>query len=147
MKKITIGFKLLQPWANETVKGNLNYLVRSFNTKKRERVAVIASHGFDRKWLLNVRYDYYKEYVTKIGAIGSVEIKDSVEVDIANVEKTLVKLTSKKYVNNYPKHLIPRFTRNKKAYIWILENPKEWIKPKNVKGGGMTWAKVNFHDK
>jgi len=40
MEKITSGFKLLRPWANEITKGKLNYLVRTMPTKKREIVAV-----------------------------------------------------------------------------------------------------------
>ena len=48
MKEPTFGFKLFQPWADEVVDGKLNYLIRSMSTKKRGRVAVIASKNIDK---------------------------------------------------------------------------------------------------
>ena len=50
-KILDVGFKLFQPWATEVVKGKLNFLVRSFLTKRRGRVAVIATKGVDDVWL------------------------------------------------------------------------------------------------
>ena len=51
MGEITRGFKLFQPWANDVVRGKLNFLVRSVSTKVRGKVAVIATQGIDAVWL------------------------------------------------------------------------------------------------
>ena len=147
MTKLTIGFKLFQPWANEVVKGNMPYLVRSFNTNKRERVAVIASRNLDKRFFLNSSNDDFMKNKYHIGAIGSVEIKDCVEVNLEQIKNKLIRLAGKKYFDQYPKYLIPRFTRNRKAFIWVLDKPCNWEKPISVEGGGTTWVKLDLIDK
>jgi len=145
-EKLTHGFKLFQPWANDVVKGKLNFLVRSIPTKKRGRVAVIATKGIDGFWLNNASDKEIREIENKIGAIGSVELKDCIEVKPDKVEEKLIKLAGKKYWDYYPKYLIPKTTRTGMAYIWILDKAKEWKKSKAVKGKGITWAKLEMKD-
>lgn len=55
--KLEKAFKLFQPWADEVVKGNMPILVRSFNTKVKGRVAVIASRGIDRVYIATATDD------------------------------------------------------------------------------------------
>ena len=145
-KVLNHGFKLFQPWANEVVRGKLNFLVRSFPTRKRGRVAVIATRGVDDVWLRNANEKEIKEIENKIGAIGSVEIKDCIEVEPNKVKEKLVKLAGKKYWDYYPKYLIPEKTRTGMVYIWVLDKAKEWKKAKVVEGGGITWAKIKLED-
>lgn len=144
MVRITRGFKLFQPWANEIVRGNLLFLIRSFPARQRKSVAVIASNNIDKIWLKNASNKEILELANKVGVIGSIEIKDCIKVDLDKVESELIRLAGEKYLRYYPKHLIPSYTRNRKAFIWILDNPKEWKKPKHVNGGGITWAKLNL---
>ena len=146
MVEITSGFKLFQPWATDVVRGRLKYLVRSFPTKRRERVAVIATKGIDGIWLENASEKEIKDIENKIGAIGSVEIKDCIEVDGDKVEEELIRLAGKEYWDYYPKHLVPRNAKTGKSYIWVLEGAREWSEAKPVKGGGIIWAKVNLKD-
>ena len=146
-EKLTHGFKLFQPWASDVVKGKLNFLVRSIPTKKRERVAVIASRGIDDFWLNNASDKEIEEKGDmKIGAIGSVEIKDCIEVGIDKTKEKLIKLAGKKYWEYYPKYLIPNYTRAGRVYIWVLDKAKEWKKAKPVKGGGIVWTKLEMKD-
>jgi len=140
------GFKLFQPWANEVVRGGLNFLVRSIPTRRRGRVAVIATKGIDGFWLRNANENEIEEIREKIGAIGSVEIKDCIEVKPDKVKEKLIELAGKRYLDYYPKYLIPEKTRTGMVYIWILDKAKEWKKPKAVEGGGITWAKVKLED-
>jgi len=145
-EKLTRGFKLFQPWANDVVKGKLNFLVRSIPTKIRGRVAVIATKGIDGIWLDKASDKEIKEIENKIGAIGSVEIKDCIEVKSDKVKDKLIKLAGKKYWYYYPKYLIPNYTRTGMAYIWVLDKAKEWEKAKPVKGGGIVWTKLEMKD-
>jgi len=145
-EKLTHGFKLFQPWASDVVKGKLNFLVRSISTTKRERVVVIATKGLDGFWLENASESEIMEIENKIGAIGSVEIKDCIEVRTDKIKGKLVELAGKKYWDYYPKYLIPNYTRTGMAYIWVLDKAKEWEKAKPVKGGGIVWTKINLED-
>jgi|GEM_PF-5674998 hypothetical protein len=145
-KVLTHGFKLFQPWASEVVKGKLNFLVRSVSTKKRGRVAVIATKEVDDVWLRKASEREIREIEDKIGAIGSVEVKDCIEVKPNKVKEKLIELAGKKYWEYYPKYLIPEKTRTGMVYIWILDKAKEWKKPKPVKGGGILWARVELED-
>jgi len=146
-KKLTRGFKLFQPWASDVVRGKLNFLVRSIPTTKRGRVAVIASRGIDDFWLNNESEKEIKEKGDmKIGAIGSVEIKDCIEVEPNKVKEKLIEFAGKKYWGYYPEYLIPTTTRTRMVYIWILDKAKEWKKSKPVKGGGIVWAKLEMKD-
>jgi len=142
---LTHGFKLFQPWATEVVQGNLKFLIRSIPTYIRERVAVIATKGIDGIWLLNADEKDITEVEGEVGAIGSVEIKDCITARPSEIKERLIELSGKNYWDYYPKYLIPK-TTNKEVYIWILDKPKKWKKVKKVKGGGITWAKVNLED-
>ncbi|HEC92396.1 MAG TPA: hypothetical protein ENI51_05300 [Candidatus Atribacteria bacterium] len=108
-------------------------------------MAVIATKGVDDIWLRNASEKEIKEIEDKIGAIGSVEIKDCIEVKPNKVKEKLIQLAGKKYWDYYPKYLIPERTRTGMVYIWVLDKAKEWKKPKAVEGG-ITWAKVNLKD-
>jgi len=145
-EKLTHGFKLFQPWANDVVKGKLNFLVRSISTTKRERVVVIATKGLDGFWLENASESEIMEIENKIGAIGSVEIKDCIEVRTDKIKGKLVELAGKKYWDYYPKYLIPKTTRTGMVYIWVLDKAEEWKKAKPVKSGGIVWTKINLED-
>lgn len=144
---LTHGFKLFQPWATDVVRGKLNFLVRSISTTKRERVAVIATKGIDDFWLRTASDEEIEEKGDmKVGAIGSVEIKDCIEVKADKVKEKLIKLAGKKYWNYYPQYLIPKTTRTGMVYIWVLDKSKEWKKAKEIEGGGIVWAKVELED-
>lgn len=146
IKKLDNGFKLFQPWASDVVKGKLKYLVRSIPTVKRKRVAVIASSGIDCIWMQNADIKDIESIENKVGAIGSVEIKDCVTVKTNNVEDQLIKLAGRDYWRYYPKHLIPNEKRVKNSYIWILDKAKEWDKVKAISGGGIIWVKRDLED-
>jgi hypothetical protein len=77
---LTQGFKLFQPWASEVAKGKLTYLVRSAPTNKRGRVAIIASSGIDGVWAMESKNLDIEKIAKNVGVIGSVEIKNCVEV-------------------------------------------------------------------
>ena len=145
-EKLTHGFKLFQPWASDVVKGKLNFLVRSIPTKIRGRVAVIATKGLDGFWLENASASEIVEIENKIGAIGSVEIKDCIEVGIDKTKEKLIKLAGNKYWDYYPEYLIPNYTSTGRVYIWVLDKAKEWKKAKPVKGGGIVWTKLEMKD-
>jgi len=145
-EKLTHGFKLFQPWASDVVKGKLNFLVRSIPTKIRGRVAIIATEGIDGIWLDKASEKEIKEIENKIGAIGSVEIKDCIEVKPDKVKDKLIKLAGKKYWDYYPEYLIPKTTRTGMAYIWILDKAKEWKKAKQVEKGGIVWKRLEMRD-
>ena len=138
--KITRGFILFKPWSNEVVNGNLYLLVRKFSTKIRERVGVIASKSFDFNWSMNVDYEKIINFKNKTGLIGSVIIKDCIEIDNNNIKNKMIEIGGEEYWKYYPKHLIPN---KKKMFIWILEEPMELIKPKNVEYKGLTWVKLD----
>jgi len=121
--------------------------VRSISAKIRGRVAVIATRGIDDIWLENASEKEIREKGDmKIGAIGSVEIKDCIEVKPDKVKEKLIKFAGKKYWDYYPKYLIPNYTRTGMVYIWVLDKAKEWKKAKAVEGGGIVWAKVELED-
>lgn len=145
-KILEAGFKLFQPWASHVVKGKLHLLVRSIPTKRRGRVAVIATKGVDDVWLQKASEKEIKEIEDRVGAIGSVEIKDCIEVKPNKVKEKLVQLAGNRYWDYYPKYLIPEKTRTGMVYIWVLDEAKEWKKPKAVEGGGITWAKIKLED-
>lgn len=146
MAILNSGFKLFHPWVNDVVKGKLNFLVRSIPIKIRGRVAVISTNRIDKNWLENASYQEILKLKNKKGAIGSVEIKDCIEVKLNEVENQLIYLAGKKYWDYYPKHLIPSYTRIGKLYIWILDKPKEWKELTQVKSRGITWAKISLED-
>jgi len=120
--------------------------VRSLSTRIRGRVAVVATKGIDGIWLGNASEKEIKEIENKIGAIGSVEIKDCIEVKPDKVKEKLIKLAGEKYWDYYPEYLIPRTTRTGMVYIWVLDKAKEWKKAKPVKSGGIVWAKLEMKD-
>jgi len=146
MAAIYRGFKLFQPWATDVARGKLDFLVRSIPTKVRGRVAVIATQGIDAVWLEKAKDEEIEELKDKVGAIGSVEIKDCIEVKPNKVKEKLIELAGEDYWDYYPKYLIPEKTRTGMVYIWVLDKAKEWKKPKAVEGGGITWAKVELED-
>lgn len=145
-KILETGFKLFQPWVNDVVKGKLHLLVRSIPTKRRERVAVIATKGIDGVWLRGASVDEIKRIENRIGVIGSVKIKDCIKVASNKVEDKLIELGGRKYFEYYPKYLIPKKSRNDMVYIWVLEDAREWKKPKQIEGGGIIWAKLKLED-
>ncbi|HEC88731.1 MAG TPA: hypothetical protein ENI52_05395 [Thermoplasmata archaeon] len=145
-KVLNHGFKLFQPWASHVVKGKMKFLVRSISTRRRGRVAVIATRGVDDIWLRNASEKEIKEIEDKVGAIGSVEIKDCIEVKPNKVKEKLIELAGKKYWDYYPKYLVPEKTRTGMVYIWVLDKAKEWKKPKPVESKGITWAKIELSD-
>jgi len=147
MVKLENGFKLRQPWVSDVVQGKLKYLVRSISTKKRERVAVIVAKRIDGIWIENAKTKEIEEIKNKVGAIGSVEIKDCITVMTENVKDELIKLAGSKYWDYYPKYLIPNEKKIKKVHIWILDKAKEWNKPKPVKVGGINWYKIELEDR
>jgi len=128
---LTQGFKLFQPWANEVVRGKLNFLVRSFPTKIRGRVAVIATRGIDNAWLRNASEKEIKEIEDKVGAIGSVEIKDCIEVQPNKVKEKLIKLAGKKYWDYYPKIFDPRENKNRDGLYLGFRQSKRMEKTKS----------------
>ena len=144
-KKLTVGFKLFQPWATKVVNGKLAFLIRSTPTKKRGRVAVIATRGIDDIWMQKATEKEMKEVSSK-GVIGSVKIKNCITVEIGEVKNNLIRFGGKNYWEYYPKHLIPKKTYSGKLYIWALSEPKKWDKPVNIKGGGILWAKMDLSD-
>lgn len=146
MKDISYGFKLFQPWANEVVKGKLNYLIRAMSTNKRGKVAVIATKNFDKKWLENAKNDEIRNSKFEIGAIGSVVIKDCHPCYIGNIKNKLIDIAGKEYWDYYPKYLIPTYSVTKKLYIWKLDNADKWDTNINVEGGGMIWAKIKIDE-
>lgn len=146
MTKLTSGFKLFQPWATDVVRGKLNFLVRSMITKKREKVAVIATRGLDGIWFEKANSKKIIEVFSKVGVIGSVEIKDCIEVELNKVKDELIKHTGTGYWDYYPKYLIPDKTHNGMVYIWFLKNAKEWKHPKQIEGRSMTWVKIEIED-
>jgi hypothetical protein len=147
MVNLTKGFKLFQPWASHVVQGKLNFLVRTFRTNIRGRVAVIASNNIDKMWLKNASSSDRNEIMKRIGAIGSVRIKDCIEVDIEKVKNGLVKLGGKHYLDYYPKYLIPTYTIKHNAFIWIFDEPREWKDPQPVFSKSYLWPNINLVDK
>ena len=146
MVRLKHGFKLFQPWASHVVQGKLNLLVRTFNSKNRERVAVIASNNIDKIWLRNTTTAERINIFDKRGIIGSVRIKDCIEINISDIESELMKLGGKEYLDYYPKYLIPTYTRKHNVYIWIIDNTNEWKKPRLVFSKAITWVKLNLDD-
>ncbi|RLF42145.1 MAG: hypothetical protein DRN18_02805 [Thermoplasmata archaeon] len=145
--KITKGFKLFQPWASHVVEGKLNFLVRSISTRYRGRVGVIATKGVDNVWLTKASEEEIKRIEDRVGVIGSVEIKDCIEVSSNEIEEKLIELAGKDYLDYYPKYLIPRKKGDEPIYIWVLENAREWEEPVKVEGGGILWSKLDLEEK
>lgn len=144
MVKLTKGFKLSNPWANEVVKGRLNFLIRALSTKNRGRVVVIATKIVDPIWSGNVSEEEIIEMTANFGAIGSIEIKDCLEVDLSELEEKLIDLAGKNYWDRYPKHMVP--ARWPFIHIWILDKPKKWKKSKKIESRGMTWVNIDLLD-
>ena len=126
--KLLKGFKLSQPWASEVVKGFLPYLVRGTNVNYRGRVGVIATKAIDEVWLKFADEKWVSSILeTKnSGVIGSVDIVDSLKVKNGRVEKKLLKIGGKKYLEYYPIYRIPD---KEFLFIWHLNKSKEWKKP------------------
>lgn len=146
MENLTTGFNLFQPWAFEVARGKLTYLVRSTPTKKRGRVVIIATSGIDGIWAMKSKTAEIQKIAEKVGAIGSVEIKDCIEVKQSRIQDELIRLGGKRYWNYYPKHLIPRNEKVGKTFIWILDKAKEWNKIKPINNGGILWTSLNLKD-
>lgn len=126
MKRIDRGFNLVQPWAQKVVEGNLPYLVRSINTKKRERVAVISTSKFDAVVAKTMRYKALERLESDFAfnsILGTVVIADVRETALENVLEELRRLGGETYMNQYPRHFIPAGLKSRKVYIWILRNP------------------------
>ena len=150
MVKLEAGFKLFQPWASEVANGKLNFLVRSTSTIKRGRVAIIATSGIDGIWAMESKNTEIDKIAKKVGIIGSVEIKNCIEVKPntqSKIKDVLIKLGGNKYWQYYPKYLIPKIEKTGKVYIWILNKSKAWKKPIPTYGGGILWTKINLKDK
>jgi hypothetical protein len=143
MEEPIFGFKLFQPWADEVVNGKLSYLIRSMNTKKRGRVAVIASKNIDKNWFKQTNITDSAKTHFRTGAIGEVTIKNIITCEINEVKDWIIKNVGNEYWENYPKYLIPSYTVTNKLYIWSLENEKKWKNSIEVKTGGMVWAKLH----
>lgn len=145
--KLTRGLRLFQPWASEVVNGNLHLLVRSSKSKIRGRVAIVTSKSFDKHWIKKASENEILMFNNKLGTIiGSVEIKECIAVRFDNIKKKLIELGGKKYLEYYPKYLIPPYLKKKDLFIWILEEEKEWGTPKPINGGGIMWIKLNIDD-
>jgi hypothetical protein len=145
MGKLNKGFKLFNPWANEVVEGRLKYLVRSFRTKNRDRVAVIASKGIDYKWLeTNPTKKEIDKIFDRFGIVGSVEIKDVLDVEPWKIKKKLIELGGKKYWDYYPKHLIP--VKTPYIHVWVLKDSKKWNEIKEPKSRGILWVDIEIDD-
>ena len=149
MVKLDVGFKLFQPWASEVSKGKLTYLVRSVPTNKRKRVAIIATSGIDGIWAMKSTNKEIEIISKKVGIIGSVEIKNCIEIlpnKLSKIKDELVNLGGKNYWLYYPKHLIPKNEKTGKSYIWTLKNPRTWKNPLPTSGGGILWSKINIEE-
>lgn len=144
MKQAIKGFKLFQPWATEVVRGNLKLLIRSFPTKTRGKVAVIATPGMDGYWFESAPEKELLEMEKKIGIVGTVEIDDCIFVKIDDVKNKLIELGGKSYWDYYPKYLIPTMLKINKLYVWLLNNEKEWKKPRKTKAKGITWVNLKL---
>jgi hypothetical protein len=144
MTRLARGFKLFQPWANEIVQGKMKFLIRSIPTNFRERVAIIATEGLDGFWVLNTEDEEIERISKRVGAIGSVEIKDCVSVEAKKIKEYILKTAGKKYWEYYPKYLIS--DDKDMLYVWFLDNVKEWKNSKEVNGWGITWSKINMND-
>ena len=150
MERLKEGFKLFQPCASEIVKGKLPYLVRAVPTNKRGRVAIIATSGIDGIWAMNAKNNQLEKIAKKVGIIGSIEIKNCIEIKLNKLNKIkdkLIKLGGEEYWQHYPKYLIPKNEKIGKVYIWILNKPRKWNKPIPVYGGGILWSKINLKEK
>ena len=144
--RLKIGFKLMQPWAKEVAIGRLKFLIRSFDTYKRGRVAIIASKSIDMNWFVskNTSSEDIKDYLS-FGVLGSVKIRDCIEIKTEDAKKTLIKLGGEKYWKYYPKYLIPLRKEKKKIFIWILDEAKCWNEPIKLKNDrSMGWVKLNL---
>jgi len=143
MVRLTHAIKLFQPWSTEIVEGNLNFLIRSFNTYKRERIGIYNTRKIDENWYKNANNNMIKKLWKKQGIIGSVEIKDCISLEKKKIKDTLVELANKEYYDYYPKHLIPD---NNLLHIWVFDEAKKWKNPLKIKKLGMCWIKIDIDD-
>lgn len=149
MERLERGLKLFHPWAGDVVNGKLNYLIRPIRIREEimGRVAVIATPGIDRVWHKKADKEKIREVKNKLGAIGSVDIKNCIEVSPSKTKEEIIKLAGKDYWKYYPKYLIPKYTRTGKVYIWVLDQAKEWEESVPMTGGGILWSKIDLEDK
>ena len=129
-----------QPWAADVVQGKLLYIARTFNTKVRGRVGILASR-LDKEsdmLLSNDELDYGK-------VIGSVDLVDTIEVTCDDLKSKMTELGGKRYMKNYSAQFLPD-TKRDKMYIWVFKDPVYW-RAKDVMGNhGRQWAKIDIRE-
>lgn len=147
--KIERSLVLLQPWAYDIVEGKMKMLIRSFKTNIRGRVGIYITRNIDRVWLWDEKRkpEDYRSISKKSMIIGSVNIEDVVIVNSPNEAERFIQIhLGKKYLDYYPKHMIPD-APNKPLYIWIFSETKKFKEPVTVdKRSGMQWCKYEFDD-
>lgn len=118
------GLRLMQPYANKVVDGEITMLLRTRGTKIRGKVLVLASKKPDKKLYpdgnIDATYPLNK-------AIGTVEIVDSIKATKKEIESGMVPGIEKDLIKRYPQHLLPK---NEKLNVWILKNPEKFKIPK-----------------
>ncbi len=121
------GMILQEPWAQLVVGGKIPALIRSFPTRKRGLVAVVA-RGFDKTASGNgPPQAKRRRRVPTI--VGQVDIIDCVKVARADVSEELVRRYGKKIAASYPSHYIPK---RPVLYLWILGTPRRLARPRRV---------------
>jgi hypothetical protein len=135
MEEIDCGFNLVQPWAQKVVDGELPFLVRSVNTKKRGRVAVISTSKFDAVVAAKMTYKALERLESEFAftsVLGTVLIADVREVALDGVLEELGRLGGEEYMHQYPQHFIPSGPKTRKLFIWFLEDPMK-VTPRRLR--------------
>lgn len=127
-RTITRGMSLQQPWARLVAEGVFPLIVRSFPTKIRGRVAVLA-RGSDKLALIDGRLPDEREF-PQAAIVGLVEIVRCEPVSLKDLFSELEKAGGKGFVRFYPKHHLPK---RSPAYIWYLSNPQLLKKPIKIR--------------
>jgi len=147
MIKITSGFNLYQPWCTAVVEGKIPILLRSQNTKKRERVAVIANEGIDGTFLFSLNDNELtiaeKMFVFS-SIIGSVIVDKVIKCEESGIIELLKKIAGEKAFNFYPKHFLPFSKEHKDVYIWILKDPIKISNPIPFQTKGISWSRLKL---
>jgi len=121
------GLRLVQPYADEVVKGKIRALLRSRGTKVRGKVLVLTSKKPDKKLYPRGDIDVKKYPLNR--AIGTVEISDCIRTTKKDIEEGKLPGFDKTLIERYPPHLL----KGEKLYAWILKNPTKLESPKPYK--------------
>ena len=58
----------------------------------------------------------------------------------------IVSLKGTNAPTKYPKHLIPKYTRNGFVYIWVLNGAKKMKNNIEIESKGIQWANIDIED-